>query len=232
MKKIVAGGGLLTVVALLTGCGLTNLGSASHHETATHQVTEKITKLNVRGRSGDVSVTEAAGAAGGAVKVVEMTRWNDERPETTRKVQGETLFVSYNCPSSMDNCGVDYRIEIPKGTAVDLQTGSGHVRLTSLTGAITAVTGSGDITGTGLSGKKVFTKVGSGTAELGYTAVPDEVEMRGGSGDVTVRLPGGPYNVSTRAGSGDRKVSVPQDPASAHKVVMSTGSGDIKVLAG
>ncbi|MFC3985936.1 DUF4097 family beta strand repeat-containing protein [Streptosporangium jomthongense] len=229
MKKIVAGGGLLTVAVLLTGCGLTNIGSASHHETATHQVTEKVTKLNVRGRSGDVSVTEATG---GGVKVVETARWNDEKPETTRRVQGETLFVSYNCPSSMDNCGVDYRIEIPKGTTVDLQTGSGHVKLTSLTGAITAVTGSGDITGTGLSGRKVFTKVGSGTAELGYTAVPDEVEMRGGSGDVTVRLPGGPYNVSTRAGSGDREVSVPQDPASAHKVVMSTGSGDIKVLAG
>ncbi|MFD0884863.1 DUF4097 family beta strand repeat-containing protein [Streptosporangium algeriense] len=230
MRRIVAAGGLLTVAVLLTGCGLTNIGPAAHHETATHQVTEKITKLNVRGRSGDVSVTEAGG--GGALKVVETARWNDEKPETTRRVQGETLFVSYNCPSSLDNCGVDYRIEIPKGVVVDLQTGSGNVTLTSLTGEVAVSTGSGDITGTGLSGKKVFTKVGSGNAELGYTAVPDQVEMRGGSGDVTVRLPGGPYNVSARVGSGDRTVSVPQDAGSAHKVVMSTGSGDVKVLAG
>ncbi|MBB4917978.1 DUF4097 family beta strand repeat-containing protein [Streptosporangium saharense] len=227
MKRIVAAGGLLAVSVLLTGCGLGNLGPAAHHETATHQVKEKVTKLNVRGESGDISVTEGSGST---VQVVEVARWNDEKPETTRKVDGETLFVSYNCPSSMDSCGVDYRIEIPKGMPVDLEAGSGNITLTSLTGDITVTTGSGDITGKGLSGKKVFTEVGSGNAELGYTAVPDQVEMRGGSGDVTIHLPQGPYDVTAKAGSGDRTVSVPQDPNSSHKVVMSTGSGNIKVL--
>ncbi|MEV8635702.1 DUF4097 family beta strand repeat-containing protein [Streptosporangium sp. NPDC051023] len=226
---MVMAGGMLALAALLTGCGLGNINASVQRDTATYQITDKVATVNVTTRSGDIVITETGGSA---IQVVEMLRWSDERPKTDHKVDGDTLSASYDCPGSWGSCRVDYKIEVPKGMQVELKAGSGDITLNSLTGPINASTGSGDVNGAGLAGKKVFTKTGSGDAELKYTVVPDSVEMRTGSGIATVYLPDGPYDVKTQVNSGDKKVSVRNDASSPHKVVMNAGSGDINVLPG
>lgn len=229
MKTIVMAGGLLVSAALLTGCGLANLGGPANRDTVTYQVTDKVAGLKLKSGSGDTDITETGG---NAVRVVETLRWSDEKPETEHRVDGDLLSMSYNCPAKWDDCGVDYKIEIPKGLRVDLDSGSGDITLTSLTGPIGVFMGSGNVNGTGLAGEKVSVKTGSGDAELKYAAVPGSVDVRTGSGNATLHVPDGPYEVSTRAGSGEIQVSVQNVASSPHKVTMTTGSGDINVLPG
>ncbi|MER5423199.1 DUF4097 family beta strand repeat-containing protein [Streptosporangium roseum] len=229
MKAIVMAGGLLACAALLTGCGLGNIGGPANRDTVTYQVTDKVARVNVTSESGDIVITETGGST---IRVVEKLRWSEEKPDAEHRVDGDTLVMTYNCPAKWDNCGVDYRVEIPRGLQVDLSSSSGDITLSSLTGPIDASTGSGDVNGAGLAGKKVFTETGSGDAELKYTVAPDRVEMKAGSGNATLHVPDGSYDVKTQMKSGEAQVSVKNDASSPRKVTMTTGSGDVYVMPG
>ncbi|UBU15691.1 DUF4097 family beta strand repeat-containing protein [Nonomuraea gerenzanensis] len=228
MKTIAIAGGLLAAAALLTGCGLGDIAGPSHEETASYQVTDKVTKLQLKSNSGEAVITETDGSA---VRVVETLHWRGDadKPKPEHKVEGEGLFLSYACPSDWGSCSVDYKIEVPKGLSVDLDAGSGNLTLRNLTGQIDLHAGSGDVDATGLAGKKVYADVGSGNLDLTYTAAPDAAELKTGSGDITLNVPDGAYDVKTDVGSGDTNVTVKKDAGSAHRLSLSAGSGDITV---
>ncbi|MFC4115719.1 DUF4097 family beta strand repeat-containing protein [Nonomuraea zeae] len=230
MKTMMVAGGLLASALLLTGCGLASIGGPDNQDTVSYQVTDKVAKLQFKGNAGDAVITETDGAA---IKVVETLRWRgDDKPVPEHKVEGDALFVTYDCPSSWGSCGVDYKIEIPKGLPVDLDSGSGNITLRSLTGPIDVRVGSGDLDATGLAGKKVFAEAGSGNIAMKYTTVPEGVELKVGSGDIALNVPDGAYDVKTEVGSGDVAVSVKTDKSSPSKISLTSGSGDISVLPG
>ncbi|MFG1702397.1 DUF4097 domain-containing protein [Nonomuraea sp. M3C6] len=230
MKTMAITGGLLASALLLTGCGLASIGGPTNQDTASYQVTDKVAKLQLKSGSGDTVVTETDGSA---VRVVETLRWRgDEKPAAEHKVDGDVLFVTYDCPSSWGSCSVDYKIEVPKGLPVDLDSGSGNITLRALTGQVDVHVGSGDVDATGLAGKKVFAEAGSGNVELKYTAAPDSAELKAGSGDVVLNVPDGAYDVKTDVGSGDATISVKNEGSSPHKISMTSGSGDVSVLPG
>ncbi|MEU0567075.1 DUF4097 family beta strand repeat-containing protein [Nonomuraea sp. NPDC005983] len=229
MKTIVIAGGLLASAALLTGCGLKSIGGPTNQDTVTYQVTEKVAALHLRSGAGDIAVTEYNGSS---VRVVETLQWRNDKPKTWHKVDGDTLSMSYDCEASWGSCGVDYKVEVPKGVQVKVDTGSGDITLRSLTGPVEVETGSGDVDGSGLGGTKILAKSGSGGVELKCVAVPDSAELRSGSGDVVLHVPQGTYDVDARAGAGDETVSVKTDSASPHKLTLNAGSGDVSVLPG
>ncbi|MEU7743780.1 DUF4097 family beta strand repeat-containing protein [Nonomuraea sp. NPDC049158] len=229
MKTIVIAGGLLASALLLTGCGLKDLAGPTNQDTVTYQVTDKVAKLQLKSGSGDTVLTEYDGAA---VRVTETLHWRNDKPKAEHKVDGDTLSVFYSCPKGWDSCSVDYKIEVPKGLQVDAEAGSGDIAMRQLTGQIEANAGSGDVDASGLGTKKIFAEAGSGSIDLKFAVVPDSVELKSGSGDATLRVPAGAYDVKTQVGSGDVQVSVDKDPASPHKVSLTTGSGDVSVLPG
>ncbi|MBF8185342.1 DUF4097 family beta strand repeat protein [Nonomuraea sp. K274] len=230
MKKIAIAGGLLASAVLLTGCGLAQIAGPSHQDTVSYQVTDKVAKLRVDGHAGDTVVTETDGTA---IRVVETLRWHgDDKPKAEHKVEGDALIVTYDCPSDWGSCGVDYKIEIPKGLPVDLDSGSGDITLRDLTGDIEVFVGSGDVDAAGLTGKKVSAEAGSGNVELVYTSAPDDAKVEVGSGDVVLKVPDVAYDVSTDTGAGDAEVTVKTDGSSPHKISLASGSGDLSVLPG
>ncbi|SDG94722.1 DUF4097 family beta strand repeat-containing protein [Nonomuraea jiangxiensis] len=230
MKTIAIAGGLLGSALLLSGCGLAVVGGPSEQDTVSYEVTDKVSALRLQNGSGDAVVTETGGSA---VRVVETLRWRgDTKPAPQHQVDGDVLRLTYDCPTDWGSCGVDYRIEIPKGLRVDVDAGSGDLTLRGLTGELVARIGSGDLDASGLAGKKVVAETGSGNIELKYTAAPDSVQLRTGSGDLTLNVPDGSYDVKSRVGSGDENVSVKTDASSPHKISVSTGSGDVNVSAG
>ncbi|MFC4005657.1 DUF4097 family beta strand repeat-containing protein [Nonomuraea purpurea] len=230
MKTMVIAGGLLASALLLSGCGLANVAVSSSQDTVSYEVTEKVTKLQLKSNSGEALITETDG---GAIRVTETLRWRgDDKPRPEHKVEGQALFVTYDCPSNWGSCGVDYKIEVPKGLAVDLDSGSGNLTLRGLTGPVNLHAGSGDVDATGLAGKKMFADVGSGQTELKYSSPPDSAEVKTGSGDVTLNVPDGAYDVKTDVGSGDAKISVKNDASSQHKISLTSGSGNVSVLPG
>ncbi|MER7366308.1 DUF4097 family beta strand repeat-containing protein [Nonomuraea wenchangensis] len=230
MRTIAIAGGLLAGAALLTGCGLDAVTGPTNKDTVSYEVTDRVTELRLDGASGDAVITETDGAA---VRVTETLRWRgDSKPKPEHKVEGGALALSYTCPSSLGSCGVDYRIEVPKGLAVDLDSGSGDITLRGLSGNVRVHVGSGDVDAADLTGKNVVADSGSGNVELKYATTPVSAQLKAGSGDVTLFVPDGAYDVTTDVGSGDATVSVKKDSSSPNKINIRTGSGDISVSAG
>ncbi|MGI5282812.1 DUF4097 family beta strand repeat-containing protein [Nonomuraea polychroma] len=228
MKTIAIAGGLLASAVLLTGCGLGDIAGPTNQDTTSYEVTDKVTKLQLESHSGDTVVTETGGTA---VRVVEKLRWRgDDKPKPEHKVEGGVLLVTYDCPSNWGSCSVDYEIEVPKGLAVDLDSGSGNITLRALTGDIDVHVGSGDVDATDLAGKKVVAEAGSGNVELKYTTAPASAQLKAGSGDIVLNVPDGPYDVRTDTGSGDETVSVKNDGSSPNKISLTAGSGNVSVL--
>ncbi|WP_101788687.1 DUF4097 family beta strand repeat-containing protein [Nonomuraea indica] len=229
MNRIVIAGGLLASAALLTGCGLSSLVGPTNQDTATYEVTDKVAALRVEPGSGDAVITEYDGTA---VRVVETLHWRRTKPEAEHVVEGGgTLRLSYTCSDS-SSCSVDYKVQVPKGLTVDVDSGSGDVALRSLTGPVKLVLGSGDVTGAGLTGKRLTAELGSGNLDLAYAAAPDEARLQAGSGDIVLRVPDDAYAVRTDMGSGDETISVRRDGAAPHKMTITSGSGDVNVLPG
>ncbi|WP_020541794.1 DUF4097 family beta strand repeat-containing protein [Nonomuraea coxensis] len=230
MRTIAIAGGLLAGAALLTGCGLGAIAGPSKEDTASYEVTDKVTELRLDNGSGDAVITESGGTS---VRVTETLRWRgDSKPKPEHKVEGGALALSYTCPSNLGSCGVDYKIEIPKGLAVDLDSGSGDITLRALSGDVKVHVGSGDVDAADLTGKTVVADAGSGNVELKYATAPTSAQLKTGSGDISLFVPDGAYDVSTDVGSGDVKVSVKNDRSSPNKISLRAGSGNVSVSAG
>lgn len=229
-RTVALAGAAVAASVTLTSCGFAGIGGANQHKETTYDVTDKVASLNLTSGSGDTVITETDRTG---IKVTESLYWRKSEPKPEHKVEGETLTMSYNCKSdAWGSCGVNYRIEVPRGLQVILDAGSGNVTLRSLSGALEAKLGSGDVQSNGLTSKTVVAENGSGTLELKFAAAPDSVEARTGSGDTQVYVPAGAYAVSTDIGSGDADIKVTNDPKSAHKISLSAGSGDVSVLPG
>jgi DUF4097 and DUF4098 domain-containing protein YvlB len=113
---------------------------------------------------------------------------------------------------------------------VTAHLGSGYMRLDQLQGKVLANTRSGDITGTGID-TDVMADAGSGDIDLTF-ASPRAARLDTGSGNIIVRVPAsGSYKVSGDTNTGDRRVDVATSLDGQHELKLSTGSGDVRVLA-
>ncbi len=224
---IVAGAALGTGL-LLTGCGLQNIAGPTKDATQAYDVSGKVAVLDVRSGSGTIVVTESDRTG---FHVSETLHWKGDKPVTRHPINGGTLTLAYECPNSPDwGCGVDYKIEVPRGVRLKADTGSGDIILTALSGELNVSAGSGTINATGLGGRQAVAETGSGDVDLRFTGTPDNVRVGTGSGQGVVRVPQGTYHVTASTGSGERSVEVTSDEASPRRIVVKTGSGDAKVL--
>ncbi|WP_084965021.1 DUF4097 family beta strand repeat-containing protein [Thermoactinospora rubra] len=228
MKKLVIAGALVSG-ALLTGCGVVDsIGGPTHQEENSYDVRDEVTKIQLRSDAGDVVITESDRSG---IRVTETLHWRDDKPKPEHRVDGGVLELSYDCNKVLNSCGVDYRIEVPKGLAMDLETGAGDMTLRALSGEVGVRSGAGDITAEGLTGKRLTANSGAGSVKLAYSAVPDNVSVETGAGDATVTLPKESYDVQVTTGVGDDEIAVQDDPGSPRKIKVETGAGDARVLA-
>ncbi|MCF6469537.1 DUF4097 domain-containing protein [Nonomuraea sp. MG754425] len=227
MKTIAVAGGLLASAILLSGCGIAGIAGPNSEESTSYQVTEKIAKLKLSSQAGDSVITETDGAA---VRVVETLQWHgDEKSKPEHKVEGGTLVLTDTCSDGWMGCSVHYKIEVPKGTPVELDAGSGNLTLRDLTGDISVRIGSGDVDGAGLASRKVVADAGAGNMELKYATAPQDVELKAGSGDIDVVVPDGAYAVRTKVNSGEASVEVRNDAAAPNKISLTADSGNVTV---
>lgn len=196
----------------------------------------------------DVTVEAAAGAprleararrgvfGGGDVRIVQAA--------------GGRVSVKTDCgfPRTVLACGGSLRVLVPPGTAVEIDagsgdidvrgirarvfadTGSGDIRVDDVAGPeLRLDTGSGDVAGAGVRAARLQAKTGSGNIELTADGAPDDVFVDTGSGDVEMTVPDEVYDVGAESGSGDQEVTVRSDSASARRLRVKTGSGDVTV---
>ena len=190
-------------------------------------VSSPVTGLVVRGSVGNVSIT---GGDRSTVAITAHLVYRGSAPVLTRRVTGGVLDLGYRCPSNSRHCGVSFDLTVPRGLGMTVRLQVGQIRLSGLSGTITASTGVGQIQASGMSGPRVRLTTGPGMISAGFTAPPQQVVARSGVGSVTIRVPSGTvYRVTASAQVGSVRVSVPRAATSSHVIEATTGTGTVTV---
>lgn len=212
--------GVIAIVGLGAGGWIWFASSNPSTETRDHRIDEPVDRLELVGSSGDVSVT-----VGDEVTVREKLRWLGDKPEPQRTVEDGTVRLSSD---GCDNrgpfwgCEVHYEITLPADTEIDIETSSGDVSVSGVSGTqdITVSSGdltvseptgdlelhttSGDITVSDMTVDRLVAKVDSGDMDLSGTATTADLTASSGSigatsftgDDVSADLSSGDLNVS------------------------------------
>ncbi|MEV0386300.1 DUF4097 family beta strand repeat-containing protein [Nonomuraea sp. NPDC050643] len=222
--------GLLGLAVALTGCGV---GGPEESDTVSYDVGDKVAALRVEADAGTIEVVESQRQG---IHVTERLTWRKNKPETSHQVQGDTLALTFKCPTTWGfgavstSCDVSYQVEVPKGLRVKATSDSGTLTLKDLSGELDAQTDSGTIEAGGLAGKRVAAKTDSGTIELTFTGSPDKVTTSTDSGRTSIHVPQGPYNVVARTDSGAKNIEAATDPSATRQIELTSDSGDLEVL--
>jgi Putative adhesin len=233
--------GCAAVVAV-SGCHV-DAGPQLQDRARTYAVSPPVRTLVISNRVGDVRVTGGAGR----VSVTERIRYRHQAPRTTHAVRAGTLTLTGSCPVSQA-CDVEYHVRVPPGTTVRIVDRVGNIRLTALTGQVTARTGAGGIALRALSGAvHVRENAGSisgsdmssatsalntnvGSIDVSFSAPPATVAAITTIGSISLRLPRGvAYAVHASASVGDVHVTVPRAAGSAHSITARTQTGSVTI---
>ena len=205
-----------------SGAGSASLDSGSGNISAsairgTLNVTSGGGRIDVRGTaaatldsgSGPVTASEVRGmlsviSAGGSINLADVhgaTLDSGSGPVTARSVDGP----------------------------LNATTSGGRLQVDGLTGPLTADTGSGNFTASGVASATARVSTSGGSAWMSFTKAPQSVQVTTGSGDAVLVLPGGPYAVNANSAGGPELVSVPVSLKAASTVTVSTGGGELQV---
>jgi DUF4097 and DUF4098 domain-containing protein YvlB len=133
---------------------------------------------------------------------------------------GNTVRIGHvDDPEMRRNVSISYEVEVPAGTRLHAQTGSGDETITGITGPLNLNTGSGNIAATG--GTDVRANTGSG--EIRLASLEGSVVANTGSGNVRIEQ-SSLTDVKINTGSGDVVAEGVRGP-----LKVATGSGDIRV---
>ena len=215
----------LAVIAVgalaLAGC---RYGTQPNREDNTYHLTEKVSHLVLTGHAGGIEVV----AGDGPVEVHERLQYDDTKPTTSHRVDGDTLRLA--AEDACRRCTVHYTIRVPAATSVDVTTEAGAITIRDITGDLSLKTDAGAIRGTGLGSAHTTAKTEAGALALAYTSVPTDVDGRSDAGAVDIKVPGGTtYAVDATTDAGHRTVDVQTSDAATHKIKAHTNAGAITV---
>jgi hypothetical protein len=194
---------------------------------SSYTIASPVSTLVVNGGLGQITIT---GEQRSTVSVTEHLLYSVTPPSMTRSLAAGTLRLGYGC-SNQRMCAASYDIRVPRTMAVQVTNQNGEIKLSSLAGPVTASSGLGAITATGLESATAGFTSQLGEIDAAFTAAPASVNASSGMGAITIRVPRTvSYCVSTQAGGlGAANVSVPVDPASSHMISATTQMGTITI---
>ncbi|MGO9268754.1 MAG: DUF4097 family beta strand repeat-containing protein [Terriglobia bacterium] len=189
--------------------------------------------LDVSTGSGDITVRPGEGGkvvvrakiqghhgwSGGGSDLETRVREIEAHPPVEQ--DGNHLRVGHLASELGHNISIDYEMEVPVETTLNVQSGSGDLSVEGTHGSLEAHTGSGDVKVHDVQGS-VRIHTGSGDAKFqGITG--ERVEIETGSGDVELRDLHSALHV--RTGSGE----IDAEGAPTGDWVLHTGSGGVMV---
>jgi hypothetical protein len=196
-------------------------------------------RLVVHSSSGNVTVT---GTSRDDIAGTAKRTWSFVQPKVTTTHVGDAVELSVSCGWNISGyCGASFDLQVPAGTAVDLETSSGDVTATGLhadatlrtssgnasatgvTGNVTAHSSSGDVTATGVTGT-LSLDTDSGTIAVSDSAAP-RVDASTSSGDVRIDLAADSEAIDARTSSGGVAIRLPDTAGVAYRLDLHTDSG-------
>lgn len=239
-------GSVLTAVAAVTALAGSpgNAPTANHHETTRYSVEGDVRTLLVTAHVGDVHVT---GGTGRSVAVVQHLAFHGATPTTRHRLAAGTLSLTSHC-SPGEVCSVSYDITVPKATAVRVTDDVGTIRLSALTGQVSATVDAGRINLISVSGSVVATvragsivsqhlssqdarlRVSAGEIDVTFSAPPTAITASTDIGAIILRVPSSvAYRVTATAVAGHVAVSVSQNTAASRTITATTKVGSITI---
>jgi DUF4097 and DUF4098 domain-containing protein YvlB len=148
-------------------------------------------------------------------------------------------------PFADDPCDVSFRLEVPRGIAVRVSSGTGDVRAETLDGSVDLRSGTGDLHVTGVRAPVRLRadtgdvhveapapdiSVQTGTGDIDIVAThPATIQAQAATGDIVFVVPDLSYAVDVQTDTGDENVDVRRDDASPRKLRAHTDTGDVHV---
>jgi Putative adhesin len=198
---------------------------------------------------GDVSLTRSSSTH---LEVRRTMRFSGPKPIVEERADANGARITTHCAALTKwVCAISYQIAVPNDYVINVQASSGAVdvrgvimerlgievasgstHMEDVTGPVKITSASGSITGTRLGVAEFSARLASGRTDLDFAKPPQLVNVAASSGAVTLRLPhtDGAYGVEVHTASGAEEIQVPTDPASEHRVTVSTSSGKVEVL--
>ena len=242
MLWLSAGSVLAFAFTVWAGFGLAghSVGSVTRDE---HHVVGNVSEVRIDGRSADVTLVRATGSQVVVDARAKGTLW---LPKLRTEIDGGHLRLSGSCHDNpFGHCESSFVVSIPEGTPVTVETRSGDVRASDLSGHVSIDAGSGDVSLSGLSGGTTA-RVSSGDIEASRLAGKLVLETSSGdvdaaeltgltidaratSGDVFLDVATIPKRVNVASSSGDVTISVPRNGREGYDAQAATSSGDRRV---
>ena len=170
-----------------------------------------VERVVIKADSGDVEVVQG----GRSVEVRETRSYVIDSPEVAKSVEDGVLTIESECDGVMSVvCETDFRVEVPKGTPVDVRT---YV---------------GDIDIDGISASSIEARGYVGDIDVHATRRSD-VTARTNVGDVDIEIPHGSYDIESDAAVGDDDIDglVTSDRAK-HAIDAQSDVGSVDITAG
>ncbi|RCV49292.1 DUF4097 family beta strand repeat-containing protein [Marinitenerispora sediminis] len=148
---------------------------------------DAVAAVRVDNRTGGAVVVHGADdAAAEGVAVERVLRSSPlAEPEESARVDGDTLRVEADCDGWVGGaCSVDYRIEVPEGTALTVETSSGAIEVRSVGGAVTAHSTTGAV------------ELDDVRGDVAVTTTTGEVRAAGSGGSIEVESTTGSVDLS------------------------------------
>ncbi|MGW8888242.1 DUF4097 family beta strand repeat-containing protein [Streptomyces sp. NPDC055749] len=241
-----ATGGVLVLVAALSGCGGTDVDDAPA-ENKSFALSGKV--LSIDAENSGVELVPAD------VRQVEVTRRFDgwvvlgKGPEAFWEMDGGVLRLGVKCPAMVSDCEAHHQVKVPRGVSVtvegdngevtasgfdtrlDLASDNGRVAVRDSSGALKLRSDNGEVVAEQISAASVDAQADNGSVRLAFSSVPSLVETVSDNGGIVIELPAGEdaYSVSAEADNGDVSVKVPRSDDSPHVVRARSDNGEVTV---
>ena len=241
---------LRLAAVVFTGVAVSALGGcyvdvgALQHRTRSYPVAGEVQALVVHAHVGGVQII---GVNSGEIRVTERLTFRHTAPRTVHQTTAGTVTLGSHCPA-LETCSVSYDITVPRAMTIRVDDNVGTIRLTSLSGLVTAhtnvgntdlgtmsgplevTTHAGSIVGQNVSSPHVLLRLSAGRILVTFSAPPVTVTATATAGSVSLRLPGNvTYAVNARATVGTARVSLTRNPASLHHITATTTTGSITI---
>ena len=202
-------------------------GGATTTDEVSYTIDQPVTALVVDARAASVAID----AGDGPVTVTEKHRYSDAKPATAHRVDGRTLRLTESgCGKDDVRCETEFHVRIPSATTAQITAHAGAVKIHGLAGDVHVSTEAGAVEGTSLSGDTVIVKTQAGATSLEFTEAPSMLQATTEVGAVEVHVPGDTaYAVEVDTDVGKSTVSVGKDPASPHRIRVSTQVGAVSI---
>ncbi|NJP99568.1 DUF4097 family beta strand repeat-containing protein [Streptomyces zingiberis] len=237
-RAVFAAGGVLVLVAGLSGCGA-DAGEDGAPERRSFAFSGKTLTIDAGNTSLDLLPDDGKGAGdgdgkaggdGGASGDVRVTRWFSGWSalgggvKQVWEMKGNTLRLDTDCQGLIDNCDSRHEVRVPRGVAVVVNGDNGSVTATGFDTGLSLTTGNGSVRVRDVSGALRLETDNGKVKGTGVTS--RQVSATANNGSVEVGFRSVPGRVDTVTDNGSISLGLPD---AAYRVETRTGNGRVDV---